>query len=135
MGIWWAGSILVTELSVFPMNAVHILRYLKKTDTRAYLVSGLSLVAFFFIARIVTAPFIVWRFVHNGFCYSEFGPFFSAAVTGGLCLIYVLNCFWFTKLVKGALKTLAKSSDIGPTKSEKAAVEKNEPGRVVNPAE
>lgn len=84
--------------------------------TPVHITVGLALVAVFFVLRVLPVPFLLysWWASREAFFALPAPYFWTAAVS--LPVPLVLNVFWFSLLVNGALKQLAKAS----SKDEKA---------------
>jgi hypothetical protein len=104
--LWYAAVLLVNEASVLPLNMLMIMRFNKMTDRTLYFVCGILSVIVYFFSRIVVLPVGFYAFFRHGFCFEEQGVVVAGIASANYVFLICLNCFWFRKLLRGALKTL-----------------------------
>ena len=110
---------MLLEMTTPFVNLRWILYTIQETKTTLYLINGLVLVLLWFLVRIVVAgPFAVYplwvdkkeRSLH---------VIITFVVT--YTLIYPLQCFWFSKLLKGAYKALSTGREESEGKKDKVS--------------
>lgn len=108
--LWDAAALLINELSVLPLNTVQILRFLGLNKTQTYTVAGVSLVLVFFLCRMVAIPCLLLTLYRRNFCVESQGVVCAVGCVCNFGVLYTLNSIWFTKLARGALKTVRGGS-------------------------
>jgi hypothetical protein len=111
IGMWFVTSLLVNELSSFPLSVVFILRYLERQQNMDYYLVGIVLVICFFFCRIVMIPYCVWCFWSLDLCQDVFGKTLSQTILVFFAIIYAMNCYWFSKLASKALRSAVVLSE------------------------
>eukprot|EP00445_Apocalathium_hangoei_P026724 CAMPEP_0203920128 /NCGR_PEP_ID=MMETSP0359-20131031/60472_1 /ASSEMBLY_ACC=CAM_ASM_000338 /TAXON_ID=268821 /ORGANISM="Scrippsiella Hangoei, Strain SHTV-5" /LENGTH=242 /DNA_ID=CAMNT_0050847567 /DNA_START=9 /DNA_END=737 /DNA_ORIENTATION=- len=106
------GDFVVASFMVWELSTpfVHLRWYLVRRGWKAsclYLFNGVALVVTFFLARICNLPFVIWLFARQ----RQLGVLEALWVIPPICRlvtssIFLLNVFWFVKIVNGALKVV-----------------------------
>jgi hypothetical protein len=105
----FALAFVVTEASTPLVNLRYQLSAMGLGKSRMYVINGLTMLAVFFVIRIIGYPFLMWSLIyHTGTIFALKGALttillWAGALTGG-----VLNHMWFYKMVKGAIKVLGR---------------------------
>ena len=106
---------LITELSTPFVNTRFLLYFHKKTSSSLYLYNGLMMTLTFFVSRIVFQAITDFWMVPLTFRIADFSMdpqpliYYSYFVMSQVYTLYILNWFWFKKMVAGALKHINKS--------------------------
>lgn len=126
VALWFSASLFINELSVLPLNLLHLLRFKNMHSTLAYKVTGVSLAVVFFACRIVGIPVSFWVFTSHGFCEQSLGRLVYVAVAN-FVLLFLLNLIWFNKIVRGGLRVLRGTAgkEAGLEAAEDASKEQN----------
>ena len=105
---WYGCFWMIAELSTVFVNIRHILHACGLKASSAYFYNGLAMTAAFFAVRVAPLPFTTYNFIatdaatiadHRGAPFAAFIAF---------CVLFNagLQSFWFSLIVKGALKAL-----------------------------
>lgn len=115
MFTWFMCTLLLNEASTPFLNLRWYLAQRKRNSGQLYVINGISLVVMFFVCRVVLIPLLAYvAYLHN-FCYVPDMAGVRLAMVGMFVFNWIahysLNVFWFYKLARGALKTLASLKD------------------------
>ncbi|CAE8616497.1 unnamed protein product [Polarella glacialis] len=97
-GLWHQGVLMVAELSVLPLNAVHIMRFYSLTQTSWYTMCKLLTALLWILCRLLVIPFVTWRLRDRSYCLEEWGGFVSWGARAGLLTLFVLNACWLLRM-------------------------------------
>jgi hypothetical protein len=90
-------------------------------ESKLYFINGLSMMSVFFVARIILTIGFAYQFlgpIRHEVGLANFSPELLFGIVSVITL-FILNLYWFSKMVRGALKFLSGSEDIDETKGEK----------------
>jgi len=114
VGVWFGSALLINELSTPFVNVFWYLKYIGQKESKAFKINGTVLLLTFFVFRILYIPFNFWHFQAHGLCLDSENPAYqhlSWLMLIGYVAIYLINLFWFSKLVRGALQALQKKEE------------------------
>ena len=117
LGVLMSTTIL-TEFSTPFVNLRWLLYFHKKTHLKVYMINGWLMTITFFIFRICLCFYLIFWICYPGWMnldWSEDSGFFKFLVTfSTMCypLLYLLNIYWFTLMIKGALKLMTSGKDV-----------------------
>ncbi|ESO95371.1 hypothetical protein LOTGIDRAFT_232056 [Lottia gigantea] len=108
-GDFFVGVFYMIEITVPFISARQIMLQLKLTDYPSYSVVGLSMIAVFFISRILVFPYLY-------FCYAKYAKISFLDVFTHIpvkcnigCLALLLpQIYWLSLMIKGAIKFFTK---------------------------
>jgi len=118
----------ITELSTPFTNGRALLAYHKKQDSVVYLLNGLMMLVSFFVVRVCYYYYMIfnqmqiycmyrsnsfWHLYpaeHHKWCYLAMFLYFS---------MYILQLFWFSKILDGFLKAIGLNLEAVEEKSDK----------------
>jgi len=108
VGVWVAVSLMINELSTPLVHALWYLQYTERKTEKLYLAVGLALVISFFFCRIAFIPYSFVQLARLDYCQQVGGTRAGVywLMVPAYAVMYVLNLFWFTKGLKGAIKKL-----------------------------
>eukprot|EP00189_Rhodosorus_marinus_P012475 CAMPEP_0184739238 /NCGR_PEP_ID=MMETSP0315-20130426/2062_1 /TAXON_ID=101924 /ORGANISM="Rhodosorus marinus, Strain UTEX LB 2760" /LENGTH=268 /DNA_ID=CAMNT_0027207817 /DNA_START=83 /DNA_END=889 /DNA_ORIENTATION=- len=110
MPLIWSGGTFLTEISTPLVNWRWFL-YFKHRNEPLYKVCGISMTVVFFLGRIVFMPvFLFYIYAQKGLVDSlpsQADAFFLGSFASIFyAVLYALNLYWFSLIVKGAIKLL-----------------------------
>lgn len=107
---WFLAAHLVNELSSMPINICYFMKNYKMDSSPLFMLSGGSALLTFFVMRVVAIPAIAVMFYRAGQCAST-GMTANMAYHAWVVIMihWGLNCYWFGKMVKLAMKTKKES--------------------------
>ncbi len=80
------------------------------------------MMAFFFVARIILMIGFAYQFLgpfNHEVGLANFSPGLLFGIVPSVIMVYILNCYWFSKMVRGALKILSGSNTDDEVEGEK----------------
>ena len=124
---------LLTEFSTPFVNIRWALYFHKKTDTTAYMINGWIMTVSFFLCRIVYNFYLIFYLCYPGWMEldwsqdSNFFKFLLAFSTLTYPCLYLLNIYWFTLMIKGAIKLMTKGQDVKLDGKSESVLSEKEP--------
>lgn len=104
---WAAGFWLITEASTSFVNFRWMLAKAGLKKHRAYIVNGMLMMSFFFLFRVLIAPYYWYKIYTERHAVMTLPAPFIAIIFFGGGFFTVINTFWFSKILKGALNLFA----------------------------
>ncbi|VAH21086.1 unnamed protein product [Triticum turgidum subsp. durum] len=99
---------LITETTTPGINLRWFLDVAGMKNSKAYLVNGVAMVITWLVARIILFMYLFYHmFVHYD-QIKKMNTFGYFLVLTAPCIIFVMNVLWFSKILKGLKKTMAK---------------------------
>lgn len=99
---------LITETTTPGINLRWFLDVAGMKNSKAYLVNGVAMVVTWLVARIILFMYLFYHmFVHYD-QIKKMNTFGYFLVLIAPCIIFVMNVLWFSKILKGLKKTMAK---------------------------
>ena len=105
-----ASATVLTEASTPFVNIRELLHFHKDTNTLLYSVNAIAMIVSFFVFRILISFFLIFYICVPGFIEldwthdSLFAKCIISISTLLYMLLYILNIYWFYRIIKGALK-------------------------------
>ena len=106
---------IIGEASTPFVNMRVLLNLLGLGDHPIYVVNGIIMTSAFFVVRVLYYPWIVYKMYCNGLfasdhfdSYPTFKAPFAKLNVFITFVMWILNYFWFYKMLKGCMKTIRK---------------------------
>ena len=118
----------ITEASTPLVNLRWILADHKMSDGFLYVFNGVAMTVVFFFCRVIFYYYIIfaklielaaYRYMSFWATYPEEKHFWVSVSIALYCMMYVLNLFWFSKMLQGLCKASGLLEAIGRTERRK----------------
>ncbi|XP_050408529.1 TLC domain-containing protein 3A [Patella vulgata] len=109
LGDFYIGVFYLIEITIPFISARQVMIQLKLTEYPSYKVVGLSMIAVFFISRILVFPFLYWS--HSVYAKISFWKVFTnipIKCNLGCLAVLLPQLYWLGLMIKGALKFFGK---------------------------
>lgn len=103
LAVWFMLTLMINEGSTPFVFLLWYFRYLGRNDTTGFKIVGIALILSFFACRIAFMPWSYYQLTTVNLC-KDTDKGVSWVISCGYVSIYVLNCYWFWRMIKGAIK-------------------------------
>jgi len=109
VGVWFFVIGMINEASTPLLSAMFIVKSVD-SQSKWLMPIGMAFTVMFFLCRIVFLPFSYYQYAALGFCDggSPAQAFSAAIAKPSYAFIYGLNCYWFYRIILGAMKSMSK---------------------------
>lgn len=112
----------VMEGSTVFVNNRWLLYVQGQTESKAYVFNALSMIVSFFLCRVCLAPYLEYRVIADSAVGSQeyFWCWLDVLVFG--MVFTVLNYYWFSLMVRGAIKRLGGTKESPPSEDRRSTI-------------
>ena len=103
---FYISSNFLSEISTPTLNLSQILYLNKKTKSILFKLSIITTLVTFFIFRVLLQFYLIYMEIHDNELNSAMGLTFKISFYFIQILLWLLNCYWFKKIVKLVIKNI-----------------------------
>jgi len=107
-GQLYAYMFLISETTTPGINLRWFLDVAGKKNSKAYIVNGVAMFITWLMVRIVLFIYLFYHILTNYDQVKQMDTFACVLISVAPTILFTMNVIWFSKIVKGLKKTLAK---------------------------